>query len=175
MSPDRWLTQNMFVGASACDLLITAFDRNVDACAPHSHPFWDGRVISAARLVSADSAEARAVLGDIASRASALARDRFGLDVRLQVSQLVRWPAGTSQPSHRDEYFPDTILAAIVYLNEDFVGGETELEDLAVTIAPRRGTIALFDGARVRHRVHTVRSGIRYTNALWFGPATGAR
>jgi hypothetical protein len=52
-------------------------------------------------------------------------------------------------------------VTALFYLNEGFVGGETRLLDYEVTIAPRRGSLFLFEHAML-HEGAEVLSGTKY-------------
>jgi predicted 2-oxoglutarate/Fe(II)-dependent dioxygenase YbiX len=72
---------------------------------------------------------------------------------------------GDWAPNHT----PHRDVSAICYLNEDFEGGELIFEQYSLTIKPRRGLIVLFpsDQAHI-HEVLPVKSGRRYTVALWF-------
>ena len=49
----------------------------------------------------------------------------------------------------------------MVYLNDDFAGGETEFVDLRRTIVPRTGSALLFQHMLL-HAGETVTSGVKY-------------
>ena len=82
----------------------------------------------------------------------------------INYSQIVNWPAGSYQPSHRDfDYHP---LTSIIYLNNDFEGGETLVGDQK--IFPEIGKIVSFSGKDTYHEVLPVKSGSRFTIATWY-------
>ena len=87
--------------------------------------------------------------------------------------QIVRWPVGSSQPSHHDIAHEHTTLTSIVYLNEDFGGGETYFTD-GLVIEPRIGRAVFFDGQFYEHGVNTIRllsgpfGNERYTISAWY-------
>ena len=64
---------------------------------------------------------------------------------------------------------PNRDVSAIYYLNDEFDGGEIFFERTQLMVKPRRGLLLVFpsDGAHL-HEVLPVRSGVRYTMAIWF-------
>ena len=81
--------------------------------------------------------------------------------------QIVKWPRGSSQPSHRDTAHDHTTLASIIYLNENIEGGETYFTD-GVVIEPRIGRAVFFDGQYFEHGVNQIRHNERYSIASWY-------
>ena len=64
---------------------------------------------------------------------------------------------------------PQRDVSAICYLNAEFDGGEIFFEQAQLTVKPRRGLLLAFpSGADHVHEVFPVRSGVRYTMAIWF-------
>ena len=86
---------------------------------------------------------------------------------------LVRWLPGEDMALHSDfgawGEFPNRHFAAVVFLNEDFGGGEHYFAD--GEIAPVTGTLLVHPGGTLRHGVRTVRERPRYTATCWFGSA----
>ena len=64
---------------------------------------------------------------------------------------------------------PQRDVSAIYYLNDTFEGGEIVFEQVPLMVKPRRGLLLVFpsNGAHL-HEVLPVRSGVRYTMAIWF-------
>jgi len=56
---------------------------------------------------------------------------------------------------------PYVAFIVLFYLNEGFSGGETRLIDYEVTIAPRRGSVLLFEHAML-HEGCPVTAGTKY-------------
>jgi len=82
--------------------------------------------------------------------------------------ELLRYEVGGFYSWHTDhfEQHPRS-LSALLFLNDDFTGGELEFDDL--TIKPQRGHVALFpSNFMFRHRVTPVEAGTRYTCVTWF-------
>ena len=64
---------------------------------------------------------------------------------------------------------PHRDVSAICYLNDEFDGGEILFEQAQLTVRPRRGILLVFPSdADHLHEVLPVRSGVRYTMAIWF-------
>ncbi len=55
----------------------------------------------------------------------------------------------------------ESLLTFIVYLNEDFTGGETVFNDLGVSVRPKTGQALLFQH-RLRHESTPLLSGLKY-------------
>jgi len=77
--------------------------------------------------------------------------------------QLVIWPKGSKMGRHfdlNDKY------STIVYLNDDFEGGETIIEGLK--FKPKAGSLLLFSNGTKIHEVKEIINGERYTLATWY-------
>ena len=85
----------------------------------------------------------------------------------IEYVQIVRWPIGSKQNPHYDTAQDHTTLASIIYLNDNFIGGETYFTD-GMTFTPRQGRLILFDGQYFEHGVHDVHTHERYVVAAWY-------
>ena len=85
-------------------------------------------------------------------------------NILLDTYQIVKWPADSFMKPHTDP--PGDVFAAIVYLNDDYVGGETCFKDMK--IIPETGKLVIFSNSELLHWVNTVKKATRYTLALWF-------
>jgi hypothetical protein len=90
---------------------------------------------------------------------------QFG--AKIDWGKFVHWPKGSFQPLHFDNASDKTILSSIIYLNEDYQGGQTYFEDKTV-VAPRNKRALFFDGTKYKHGVAPVTDGNRYTLAIWY-------
>jgi len=81
--------------------------------------------------------------------------------------QIVRWGISTGQPLHFDTASNQTTLSSILYLNDDFQGGETYYKDGSL-FSPVTGRILYFDGNYYKHGVKPITKGTRYTVATWY-------
>ena len=90
-------------------------------------------------------------------------RPVVGLNERLR---FYRYEAGQDFSAHTDGYYlrangERSRLTLIVYLNEDFTGGETFFPQTERTLTPRTGTLLLFPH-RLWHAARPVLQGRKY-------------
>jgi hypothetical protein len=102
-----------------------------------------------------------------------LGMKRVGANPRLR---LYRYGAGEKHGSHWDtvvefERGAQSLLTLVIYLNDGFVGGETDFNELGLRITPRRGRALVFQH-RVLHTATTVREGEKFVlrTDIVFGP-----
>ena len=77
--------------------------------------------------------------------------------------EIVMWPKDSFMNLHCDN--KDT-LAFIIYLNEDYVGGETIVDKKK--IEPKTGRVVIFSNGRLEHSVNKIEEGTRYTLIGWY-------
>ena len=69
---------------------------------------------------------------------------------------------------HFDSTKPNDI-ATLIYLNDDYLGGEIYFPDYDISIKPEAGDLVSFpDTPDFVHGVRTILSGTRYTAPRWF-------
>lgn len=92
-------------------------------------------------------------------------------------AQLVRWDVGQSLDAHTDNLEPDgtpnatphRAASAVVYLNDDYEGGETFFPGFGLKVRPEPGlAIAFGAGPSHVHGVTELRRGRRYMMAAWY-------
>lgn len=94
--------------------------------------------------------------------------------------QIVRYRRGQEYQAHYDvtEGEPDKDLrqkTVLIYLNDDFEGGETSFEKAGVTVAPKKGMAVLWDNIDNRgevlpcalHAASPVTKGTKYACTVW--------
>jgi hypothetical protein len=82
----------------------------------------------------------------------------------INYHQLVAWPETTFQKTHLDWSYHT--YTSIIYLNDDFQGGQTEVAD--TMISPKSGKIVTFQGNIIPHQVMPIIGNTRYTLAVWY-------
>jgi hypothetical protein len=90
--------------------------------------------------------------------------------LKLYSSNVVKWKSGLEMPSHHDITKNSNIqykFTTLCYLNEDYIGGETYLEN-SIEITPKTGLIFGFDGLHFKHGVKKIQSGYRYVLSNWY-------
>jgi len=91
---------------------------------------------------------------------------REDFNISLNYGQIVYWPSF----SHMDCHYDGTIeknnsFTSICYLNDDFEGGRTLVEDKK--IEPEIGKVIVFNSKKMKHGVEEVRGG-RFTYISWW-------
>ena len=81
-------------------------------------------------------------------------------------SEIVEWETNSWQDSHVDDVHPNTVFTSISYLNDNYTGGQTFIEDMEVT--PKQGRVVLFYGMEYNHGVRLIINGTRYTIPSWY-------
>ena len=79
-------------------------------------------------------------------------------------SQVVVWPEGSKQQRHLD--LPFHVYTSIIYLNDNFEGGNTRVDDFE--IIPKTGKLITFKGNDILHEVLTITKGNRWTLPTWY-------
>lgn len=84
---------------------------------------------------------------------------------------VVKWTEGTYLNLHVDDlgYVTDNHLPVLIYLNDEYEGGEIKFETHGLSFKPNVGDFIVFPGnLHYPHEVTKVLSGIRYTLPIWF-------
>ena len=174
-----------FIEESRCQRLIAIFERfapMATRCDYTGNPV----VYLSDDFLDEDS---RREIGDVASKCQDAVEGRFGR-VCQETIVLAMLPPGGFHPPHADnckcddagEWVPNHTherqVSALVYLNDDFEGGEIVFGPLNVTIKPTAGLLLAFpSGHEHFHEVLAVTHGRRYSLPVWFvseaTPASG--
>lgn len=99
---------------------------------------------------------------DIEYKVEKLSRQLSNL-AQLETTAIVHWSVGSHMKPHYDH--PQDLFAAIIYLNDDYKGGQTCFEN--AEIQPEKGKLLLFSSCGVKHWVNMVCESDRYTLAFW--------
>lgn len=96
----------------------------------------------------------------------------FDSALKIDNVHCVIWREGNHMPPHsdygaHDEYMHRDI-ASIIYLNDDYKGGDIYIPELNFSAKPKKGQLIAFNGGKLTHGVKEVKSGTRFTNICWF-------
>jgi len=84
-------------------------------------------------------------------------------------AKLLKYSSGSMMPEHSDNGYTSRILSLIVYLNDDYHGGELIFKNFDLNIKPNAGSVLCFPSAFVYlHEVKKITNGIRYSYPVWF-------
>ena len=78
--------------------------------------------------------------------------------------QLTKWNTNCYALPHKDT--GNNIWSSILYLNDNFIGGETIVNKKIVK--PETGKLIIFKGAKLSHSVNKITKGVRYTIPCWY-------
>ena len=76
---------------------------------------------------------------------------------------ILKYSAGGYLPLHQDLGISTRVLSTVIYLNDDYEGGNINFPEVNVTIKPKSGSILLFPSNFVyAHEVQKIINGTRY-------------
>jgi predicted 2-oxoglutarate/Fe(II)-dependent dioxygenase YbiX len=174
-----FVTRTNVLAREHCGLLIDCFERNRGAAAAHAgDAYWDGRYIWQGSLPPSEL-DAQRIMQQARMVAYTLLVQTWLPDkpVYPDTTQLVRWHEGLELTPHVDNLHPDGSAngtphrshSFIIYLNDDYDGGETFFPGYGVRLQPKAGALLLFGaGLDYVHGVTKITKGLRYTCAGWF-------
>lgn len=90
-------------------------------------------------------------------------------DLYHEPYNMLRYTGGQEYKAHADGFTTDgRCVSAIVYLNDEYEGGEVEFVNFGIKIKPEPGMLLLFpSNYAYRHIAHPVKSGTKYAIVTW--------
>ena len=95
----------------------------------------------------------------------------------MRYPNLVVWRVGNGQAPHADKETPDGVpnmypendIASLIYINDNYEGGEIYFPNQNIAIKPKEGQAIFFPGDKeYLHGVTTITAGERFTSpAFW--------
>jgi len=156
----------------------TVADANAGSIAPNSPRKSDGFPLSSIAGKSLFTSINKVddlcfgVFGQAVQAYSRLLGERFAIDQDEGYSVL-RYGQGGEYKYHVDNGAASTgtlrTLSALLYLNDNYVGGEIDFPRQALKIKPETGLVIVFPAiANFIHASLPIESGIKYTVVTWF-------
>lgn len=149
--------------------------KNENGTITYNANYWDGRVATTPSIIKKDP-EIISTINNIVKRLKPKIDDFFKVDASPTSPALVRWLPGNFQLPHADKElhegadagkpndFPWYDIATIIYLNDDYDGGELYFPNQDIQFKPKRGGAYFFPGdMNYIHGITEITSGIRYT------------
>lgn len=88
---------------------------------------------------------------------------------REKTIHLLKYGVSGHLPAHQDQGISSRVLSSVMYLNDDYEGGEIEFVNSEVKIKPKAGSIIFFPSNFLYvHEVHPITSGFRYAMPHWY-------
>jgi predicted 2-oxoglutarate/Fe(II)-dependent dioxygenase YbiX len=116
-------------------------------------------------------------LKKLADRLQAVVEDAHERPLKPVSSHAQKWQAGAFAPFHSDNTdmegnpsaWEKSKLVCLLYINDDYDGGDLDFRDHDLTIAPKVGELITFPGGINNvHQVTVVKNGTRHTiGAFW--------
>lgn len=101
-----------------------------------------------------------------------ICEDFFNKKFKIENLNLTIWKEGHEMPPHSDygakNEFPKREYASLIYLNDNYVGGELYIPKLNFELKPKKGQLICFQGGKYLHGVRKIISGERLTSICWF-------
>lgn len=173
-SNDRsYLIVEEFLAEPVCDRLCGVFGDLSGTIVNHVAGYWDSRFIWYSDLLKHAPALAAEMREAQRSSITAIA-DFYRLIAPIypDLLQIMSWPVGIHMPPHADGANPDGSphatayrdFSGIIYLNDDYEGGEFYFTALNTVIKPKRGMLVAFTaGFQHEHAVLRVEGKQRLT------------
>lgn len=154
-SPDNIKTIPNFISSDLCDQILSNL-----ILSDTSSEQWSSRIYR--------------VNGSLLSPLGKMIHDQIELSYQTSVELVqdafvVKWSKGQSMGLHVDDLGIETYhITGLIYLNDDYIGGEVSFPTHNITIKPNKGELVLFPGnLHYAHEVKEVISGDRYTIPVW--------
>jgi hypothetical protein len=93
---------------------------------------------------------------------------------REATMHLLRYDKTGHLPAHQDQGVSTRVLSVLLYLNDDYEGGEIEFRHSNVKIKPEAGSVLFFPSNFLYvHEVYPVTKGPRYALPNWYHNVSG--
>lgn len=146
-----------------------------DGAMTYDSGFWESRVATYPTL-SVNNQHIIDTLNSIVKRLKPVIDDFFGVEARPTSPAIVKWTKGQYQEPHADKEmidennigrpndFPWYDLSTVIYLNDDYEGGDLFFPQYDLSFSPSAGSVYFFPGDKnYIHGVSEIISGERYT------------
>lgn len=153
---------------------VTETHYNEDGVVIYESEFWKDRVATVGTL-NEQNPEIVKIISGAVSRLKKEVDKFFNVDAFPTNPAIVRWLPGQYQLPHADKElheepnvgvpndFPHYDIAGLLYLNDDYEGGELYFPLHEIEFKPKAGAAYFFPGDRFYiHGVREIKSGIRY-------------
>jgi hypothetical protein len=85
-------------------------------------------------------------------------------DVTVDYFEICERFPNTAMDFHKD--YNHQKYTSIIYLNDDFEGGETMIEN--ISIKAEMGKIVTFEGSKLMHGINEIKKASRFSMPIWY-------
>lgn len=168
-----------FLNATEISKFLGCLDRHEDKFGKidGNQDYWKGRTLTPSDVPDQEVVQLfRDTRDRILEVVSGQLTEQLGPQPPLyaDVVNFARWPVGFELHPHADAEnpggaphpFPWRNFASVIYLNDNYGGGEIYFPNFKLELKPKPGTLVVFPGTlRYLHGVRAVTSGMRHTIA----------
>jgi hypothetical protein len=154
-----------FISPEVCDQLIAS----KGIANKHHDEFWSERIFTNEDITK--------IAGTFRDQIKNFIDAEYGVTVSSsppaissKVPTIISWHPGVDMGLHVDDLGVDEYhIASLIYLNDDFEGGEISFPTHGISIKPSKGDLIVFPGnLNYPHKIEPIVSGNRYTVPFWF-------
>ena len=102
----------------------------------------------------------------IVDKVSSHIKNVFNLDLQIEEAQIQNWIEGSLSEFHTHVRWPQVKYNSLIYLNDNFEGGEFITPYLQ--LKPEPGLLTFFDGSKTPHGLSQVKNNDRFTLIFWW-------
>jgi hypothetical protein len=130
---------------------------------------WTNRVSDHEKLLRL-APDTFKLISEIQQRFMKKVSDFYGVRVSMPSPSIARWFVGNSQDPHADKVgFDEHEIGSIIYLNNDYDGGQIYFPQHEIELKPVAGNAIAFPGDEYyMHGVREVTGGLRYTLPIFW-------
>jgi hypothetical protein len=167
LGPFRSFQKEDLLSPEECEYLIWLIESK-DEWLEETLPFWSGRNIPFFTMLPSRpwaTEETLPLCLDISNRIQTFINESFGVESWPDQIGITRWPPGSWQMPHKDEVDGlDRVAGCVVFLNDDYEGGEPFYPHYGQMVKPKAGMIyAHSSDADHLHGVTQIKDKTRYT------------
>lgn len=91
------------------------------------------------------------------------------IKAREKAIHLLKYGPGGHLPAHQDQGVSSRVLSTVMYLNDNYSGGEIEFKNSNIKFKPEAGSIIFFPSNFLYiHEVYPILDGFRYSMPHWY-------
>lgn len=161
-SKDNIKTIKNFISKEECESILSLI-KSSKTTDTGKDPQWDGRVYTTPQVI--------VKLIPIVKKITKIIEDHYQISVELVThGSVVKWTKGEKMSAHVDDLGIENYhMTGLIYLNDDYEGGDINFITHGLTIKPDAGDLVMFPGnLHYAHEVKEITSGERFTMPVWY-------
>jgi hypothetical protein len=163
-SKDNIKTIKNFISKEECESILSIIKKS-NTTDTGTDPQWDGKFYTTPDVTTK--------LEPIVNEITKTIQDQYQVSVELIINgsiAVVRWTKGEKMSAHVDDLGIENYhITGLVYLNNDYEGGEINFITQDLTLKPDAGDLVMFPGnLHYAHEVKEITSGERFTIPVWY-------